>query len=277
MVSVMFDKGIVIKNVVSVKLKPCIESEVADEVLHGMVLDIVKKESVEWYYVRTHYDYYGYVHRDNILIDSKKVQAWKNEAYVLWRKIANVMSEPSYRCNPIMMLTRGCIIKGRGRIEGDWEMIELADGRVGWIRRGFARERVKLSLKDDEEQLRSNIVNTALDYIDTQYHWGGKTPLGIDCSGLSSMAYMMNGYLLPRDAGPQHKYLKSIEMKDAKPGDLLFFPGHVAVYMGEGRFVHATGREGFVLINSFNPGSKDYRGDLEKEMLGAATIFGMEE
>jgi beta-lactamase class A len=112
--------------------------------------------------------------------------------------------------------------------------------------------------------------------MDTQYRWGGKSHFGIDCSGLSSMAYMMNGLLIPRDGDQQQEYLKSINREEAKPGDLVFFPGHVAVYIGKGQYVHSTGREGYTLINSFNKGHEDYREDLDNIYTGTGTIFGME-
>jgi beta-lactamase class A len=273
----IFDRGVVIKNVASLKVNPSEKSEVSDEVLHGMVIDILSQEDKDWFHIRTHYDYYGYMHRKHIIINNNSAKNWQKEEYILWQKIVYVMSEPNYRSSVIEMLTRGSIVKYTGTVEGNWEMIGLADERFGWIRKGFAKKMIKLSLKENEEQLRMNIVNTALDYMDTQYHWGGKTPLGIDCSGLSSMAYMMNGYLIPRDTGSQYKYLKPIERKDAKPGDLLFFPGHVAIYIGDGRYVHATGREGYTIINSFNPESEDYRRDLDQEMTGVATLFGKVE
>ncbi len=269
------ERAVVLKNVASLNLTPDFDSELADEVLHGMVLDIVEKKEDPWYRVRTAYDYYGYVNKKDLIIDNAEAAEWENENYAIWKLTADVMTLPKYGSRVASTLVRGCLVKFTGVYEDKWEKIGLADGSWGWIRTGFARFMEKLLTEKDEEKLRNNIAATALDYLDTQYRWGGKSHFGIDCSGLAQMAYMLNGYFIPRDAGEQQSCLKAIGREEAKPGDLLFFPGHVAVYIGEGRYVHSTGREGYTLINSFNKGSRDYREDLDQRQTGTGTIFGM--
>jgi beta-lactamase class A len=270
------ETAIVLKNVASVKLMPHFNSELADEVLHGMVVEIVDKKDDPYYKIRTQYDYEGYVHKNDLVLDSNEASEWQKENYAIWRLTVDVMTEAKYGSRVAATLTRGCLIKYTGVFEEKWEKIGLADGSWGWIRTGFAGFIEKLSIVKDEEKLRQRIVKTSLDYLDTQYRWGGKSHFGIDCSGLVSMAYMMNGYYIPRDGDQQQEYLKPIKREDAKPGDLFFFPGHVAVCISEGRYVHATGREGYTLINSFNKGSEDYREDLDRIYTGTGTIFGME-
>lgn len=267
--------AVIRSSIASMKLHPRLDSETADEVLHGMVVEVLDRDG-EWYSVRTHYDYEGYIHKDDMVIDDEKSKEWQQGSYIMWKPVADVMSGPGYKHQVIITLTRGALIKHTGIIEDKWEKVGLADGSPGWIRAGFARQVEKLSLKREEERVRANLVNTALDYLGTQYRWGGKSPLGIDCSGLASMAYMLNGFIIPRDAGPQDEYLINIDRKAAKPGDLYFFPGHVAICIGGGKFVHATGTAGYVLINSLNPGDEEYREDLDKSLYSTATIFGME-
>ena len=60
-----------------------------------------------------------------------------------------------------------------------------------------------------------------------------------------------------------------------KPGDLLFFPGHVAMYLGDGRYIHSTAKNGSdgVVINSLDPEDPDYRADLDQGMTAVGSIF----
>ncbi len=66
-----------------------------------------------------------------------------------------------------------------------------------------------------------------------------------------------------------------IARADMKKGDLLFFKGHVAIYMGDGSYVHATGRAGDdgVVVNSLDPTAENYREDLANGILKIGSIF----
>ena len=131
-------------------------------------------------------------------------------------------------------------------------------------------------LSGDETRLRQALVDAALLYRGTHYRWGGKSPMGIDCSGLVSMAYMLCGILIYRDADIREGFpIHEITLDDLKPGDLLFFPGHVAMYMGGGRYCHSTGRsgdDGFT-INSLDPAAPDYRADLPGMITHVGSYF----
>ena len=113
-------------------------------------------------------------------------------------------------------------------------------------------------------------------YRGTHYRWGGKSPLGIDCSGLVSMAYLLCGIVIYRDAHIKENFpIHEIPLENIKPGDLLFFPGHVAMYIGDGRYCHSTaksGDNGFT-VNSLDPNAPDYRADLPKMITQVGSYF----
>tara|TARA_Y100000991_G_scaffold80494_1_gene60724 strand:- start:1769 stop:2512 length:744 start_codon:yes stop_codon:yes gene_type:complete len=99
------------------------------------------------------------------------------------------------------------------------------------------------------KKTKNSIVNTALLYLNSPYLWGGKTPFGIDCSGLTQMVYKINGYKLPRDAKEQAEKGKTLSfIEESEPGDLAFFNDdngeiiHVGIILKNNHIIHSSGR-----------------------------------
>jgi len=95
---------------------------------------------------------------------------------------------------------------------------------------------------------RQKIVEMAMMYLHAPYCWGGRSPFGIDCSGLTQMTYKLAGIQLLRDSTQQATQGETISfITDAKPGDLLFFDDeegaimHVGILLPEGKLIHASG------------------------------------
>lgn len=78
-------------------------------------------------------------------------------------------------------------------------------------------------------------------FVGAPYLWGGRESLGLDCSGLVQQALFACGRACPRDADQQQAMGAPIEAADFGRGDLVFWKGHVAMGIGEGRIVHANG------------------------------------
>ncbi len=93
---------------------------------------------------------------------------------------------------------------------------------------------------------KDGIVPTALALQNTPYLNGGKTIFGMDCSGLAQVVFSINGYTLPRFSAQQAASGETIETTDqAVAGDLFFYtkkdvPSHTAIYLGNGKIIHAA-------------------------------------
>ena len=129
---------------------------------------------------------------------------------------------------------------------GGWALIRTAYDYRGWIRED---ELASGTATGFGARLYDDPVEAGRSYIGAPYEWGGMTDRGIDCSGLIHMAYRLTGRLVPRDANQQEAAAIEIDEADARPGDLVCFgdPGaahHIAFWLGDGRILHATAREG---------------------------------
>ena len=119
----------------------------------------------------------------------------------------------------------------------------------------------------------AQIVQMAQQYMGTPYVWGGSRPGGFDCSGFIYYIYGQFGISLPRMSDGQFEMGRAISGDNLLPGDLVFFttyePGasHVGIYLGGGRFIHASSAAGEVTIT---PLGKSY---YQERYLGARRVW----
>ncbi len=85
----------------------------------------------------------------------------------------------------------------------------------------------------------SAIVNYARQFLGTPYVWGGTTPGGFDCSGFTQYVFRNFGIELPRTSSAQATVGTRVSAADARPGDLVAWPGHVGIYTGNGNNIAA--------------------------------------
>lgn len=106
----------------------------------------------------------------------------------------------------------------------------------------------------------ARLLRDAMKFLDTPYVLGGTTTSGIDCSGLTRVCLANQGIDVVHRASIQALEGLYVEVRDLRPGDLLFFKdpktdrylSHVGIYIGSGKFVHASGSAGKVVIASLS-------------------------
>ena len=152
----------------------------------------------------------------------------------------NLRSGPGTNYSIIHVLYQGNQVKVIG-LSGSWYKVLLSDGRTGWVSKTY--------LSVNETQLKTNIVlSTAKSLIGTPYVWGGSSLQqgGFDCSGFTQYVFNQAEISLNRISRDQALQGISVNYKDLKPGDLVFFSfeangniNHVGIYIGNGQMIHS--------------------------------------
>ncbi|OPZ84855.1 MAG: Gamma-DL-glutamyl hydrolase precursor [bacterium ADurb.Bin429] len=149
---------------------------------------------------------------------------------------------------------------------GNYYAVLMSDGSTGWVPIStLALTETRMQIPKPATPVtaslagRSKFVDTAMEYLGTPYQYGGRLPKTVDCSLLVQTVFARHGVKLPRTAAQQFGVGAAVEVVDLQPGDRLYFYGsggigHTGLYMGDGRFIHASSNRGRVAIDELaNP------------------------
>ncbi|MFN3757423.1 MAG: NlpC/P60 family protein [Flavobacterium sp.] len=221
--------GICNLALIPLRSEPSDRSEQVSQILFGEHFEVIEVKT-SWVKVKLHFDgYEGW-------IDQKQFKEIQNSDFEELSKSAEIYN--------------GDLIEYVSGTRYELMPIPLGSNLTFLNMDSINAEQFEFEgLKVTGSKPKDNIVKTAFLYLNAPYLWGGKTPFGIDCSGLTQMVYKLNGFALPRDAkdqAMQGEVLSFIE--ESEPGDLAFFDNeegkiiHVGIMMQDNYIIHASGK-----------------------------------
>ena len=120
-----------------------------------------------------------------------------------------------------------------------------------------AIEAAKKKKEEERVAARQEVADFAVQFVGNPYVWGGTSLTnGADCSGFTMSVFAQFGYSLPRTAAAQYEASNKKDISQLKTGDLVFYGAgginHVALYIGNGKIVHASGAATGIKISDYN-------------------------
>jgi cell wall-associated NlpC family hydrolase len=203
---------------------------------------------------------------------------WKKSKRYIYNQLNGfAFSAPDKKAMPITDLVICDLFEVTGETKGYLQVL-LPDGRTAYVKKNECISFQEWTTRPFDI---SSVLTTARQMMGIPYFWGGTSSKAVDCSGFTKTAYLSQAVVLARDASQQVRYGEHPDFSDYRnlqPGDLIFFGSsaqrvtHVALYLGNGLFIHASGSSAMVRLNSLNPNDPLFDANLLKIAVGSSRI-----
>lgn len=290
-------------SVINIRSEAKHSAELGTQALLGMPLKVLDREG-DFYQIQTPDKYISWVDKGGIIRMTKtEFDAWNASKKVIFTEIFGfVYKEKSTEKGIVSDISLGGILQYLDE-DTNFYQVKMPDNTVGYLKKSEANlyENWLQSVIPSEE----NIEIFAKKMEGFPYLWGGTSAKGMDCSGFTKMVYLMNGFIIPRDASQQinaGKIVdKNLNFADLQKGDLLFFGKkatenskqkvtHVGIWLGNDKqeFIHASGNVHISSMDSTQPhfdelnknrylGSKRYLGEKDAQIVDLKTTINLKE
>lgn len=219
-------------------------SEMVSQLLFGEAVEILKSKGDLWVKIRSlHDEYEGWV-TNSLLEPAEEKEACSKVEYVT-TELLSVINIGERKIN----VPAGSSLPGFNLQPGEQKE---GKGKLGGLEYSFSGT----VLKRDEHGSNTDLLKKlAMSWLNAPYLWGGRTPLGVDCSGFVQVIFKQLGFDLPRDAWQQAQEGEPVEkFSQSKAGDLVFFNNkedivHTGILLGDGTMIHSSGKVKIDAIN----------------------------
>ncbi len=268
------DPLLAVSSVVDVRKEATHSSELLTQMIMGEDAEELAADG-DWYLVRLSDGYHGWVRSWCVSgISRKDIEAYNARTNVLVDvNVGSVYSKPDTASLPVGDVVCGTRLLAGGS-EGGFRRVNLPGGREGYMSSGSL---VQPPVGGPD---RTRLMERAKRHLGVPYIWGGTSAKGFDCSGFVYRVFLLEGIELPRDSDRQAASGDHIPVEriidDARTGDLLFFGdaatvNHVAIYIGDGLYIHSYGD---VRFNSLVSDDERYELKLGRTLLFARSVLG---
>ena len=279
-------RGIVVFSTIQLQKAPDFAAEWGTQALMGTPVRVIKKASGGWLLIQNFDGYFGYTPAGNVVRKTREeYNAWlESKRLVFLPSFGFIYSAPDGDSQTISDLTAGCVLVWKDEeTTDDFYRVETPDGRQGWV---LKRETQEWNDWLSTRELNAdNLIASARRLLGAPYVWGGTSPKGVDCSGLVSVAFRLNGYNILRDVSQIQREGIDVDLSQGwqnfQPGDLLIFGKkrangsthwrHTAIYIGNGRFIQSASG---VRESSLDPNSPVYDSYNAKELIKVVRMIG---